>query len=691
MHSTLWLLLPIIVLAVLLDIFFVRGLQRYRKLKKEHTDNHGDLKLTRRELLRQAYFPQTHQAKRKPFRFKRTRLRRPIIIAVELSLILLWSFVLGSRYLDMNPLVTPAGNEFGSTIQSHHMWTQFQKCGLCILWNGSVRGGFPAFADIQGSMLHPLVVVTTLLWGVVNGVKISLIVTLWSAGVAQWWIARELKLGWLPRMWSAALAVAGGHLSGRMELGVFGVTLATAMGSLVFAGILHVENKRSQRAAVLLGIMGALTILAGQGYMQVGMIGILPATALLLVDRDRKLVAHWKHFALAAIIGLLLASHLLLPLIHFSPNISKETDAEFHSVQPLQYFVLNLVIDDPEYYRSESLTKFPYPYLYSLYIGWIPVLLAIFGITRIRRDKSRIFGFMLAAIALCFLVASAILLKPFVNVFPSLAGIRHSPQIAGLAVPLIIALSAYGLEKLMHLPWPQLFMYFTKTKATSAAFSLRWLLILPLLFSLKSAYEFSRLWLQTVYREPDVYELLGALKTDTLQWVEPPFGEHAFVEPAVQMGLKLSPGILTWHWRDREFPATFRYLSREGQPEGATCKGEVHGLSIYEKPERSYAELYTAEYKYACPALGSGGNITVVCNAKQPGDLVVQEYAYPGWRVWVDGQPARLVFDENWLTVHAPAGKHAYTFRYLPWDVPVGLLLSFLGIFACFYFWRRRS
>lgn len=689
MTSTLCFLLPIIILAILLDLFFVSGLQRYRRLKKEQTDIKSSLRLTRRELLSRAYFPRVYQDHRKRFRFKRRRFRRPLIIAVELILILVWSITLGSRYLDMNPHVVPAGNEFGSAVQSHHMWTQLKKCGLCVLWNGSERGGFPAFADIQGSMLHPLVVVTTLLWGVVNGVKISMILVLWSAGAAQWWIARELKLGWLARMWSAALAVAAGHLSGRMELGVFGVALATAMGSLVFAGILHVENKRSNRAAVLLGIMGALAILAGQGYMQVGMIWILPAIIILLFDRDRKLVAHWKYFALAAVLGMLLASHLLVPLIHFSPNIGKEMDPEFQSVQPLQYFVLNLVIDDPEYYRSETLTKFPYPYLYSLYIGWIPVLLAVYGITRIRRDKSRIFGFLIAAIVLCFLVASAILLKPFVNMFPSLAGIRHSPQIAGLAVPLIIALSAYGLEKLMNLPWPKIFMYFTRTKAATEAFSLRWLMILPLLFSLKSAHDFSRLWLQTVLLEPEVYELLGALRTDTLQWVEPPFGEHAFVEPALQRGLKLSPGIMTWQWRDRELPTTFRYLSREGQPEDATWTGEVHGLSIFEKPERSYAELYTGEQRIPCPAFGSGGRISVVCNTPQAGELVVQEYVYSGWRVWVDGQPASLEYDDNWLKVRAPAGRHSYTFRFLPWDVPFGLLLSLSGLIACFYFWRR--
>jgi uncharacterized membrane protein YfhO len=31
------------------------------------------------------------------------------------------------------------------------------------------------------------------------------------------------------------------------------------------------------------------------------------------------------------------------------------------------------------------------------------------------------------------------------------------------------------------------------------------------------------------------------------------------------------------------------------------------------------------------------------------------------------------------LTVTAPAGKHNYKFRYLPWDAPVGIALTIIG------------
>jgi hypothetical protein len=690
MTPTLCILLPLIALAVALDVFLVTGLQRFRKLKKESTDQDGNLNISKRELWGRAFLPVTYKEEWKKTFLHDARFRKRFQVILELTMIAIWALIVGSVYLDMNPRMLPGGNEFGSTIQSHHLWTQFQKCGLCALWNGSERGGYPAFADIQGSMLHPFVVLTTLIWGVVNGVKISLILTLWCAGAAQWWIARELKLSWLPRLWSAAIAVAGGHLAGRMELGVFGVVLATAMGSLLFAAILHLENARSRRAAVLLGLVGALTILSGQGYMQVGMIATLPAVLVLLFQGNGKFASHWRYYLLAFLIAVLLASPFLVPLAHFAPNIAKDMDPQFRSAQPVQFFVLNLVIDDFQYYRNGMLGKLPYPYLYSLYIGWVPVLLAVFGISQIRRAKRQVFLFLIAGIILTFLVASAILLKPLADWFPSLAGIRHSPQIAGLAVPLILGLSAYGLERLLNLRWPDLFMSFPKTKSQRSLFSLRWILLVPLFFSLKSTYDFSQPWLQTIYRDPEIYSLLALLKTDKAQWVEPPFGEHFFVEPALEMGLKLSPGIMTWSWRGREMPPAFRYLSRQGRPSVAVVtKGTVEGLTVYESTTENYAEVHAGKKRSPCRAYASGGTIDVFCKTSEAGILVLKEYTFSGWRVWVDGKPVRLEFDDVWLMVRAPAGKHTYQFRYLPWDLPLGIFLGLCGLVLCILLWRN--
>ena len=56
--------------------------------------------------------------------------------------------------------------------------------------------------------------------------------------------------------------------------------------------------------------------------------------------------------------------------------------------------------------------------------------------------------------------------------------------------------------------------------------------------------------------------------------------------------------------------------------------------------------------------------------------------------MWRDGERVELK-DQSWLQVEAPAGQHDYEFRYLPWDVPLGILLTLVGIGLCGWMWFR--
>ena len=374
---------------------------------------------------------------------------------LEVLVIAGWALLVGRAYLNMDPRVVPTGEEFGSSVPANYLWIQVRQCGLCALWNGSQNGGVPSFADLHGSALHPLVAVSTAIWGVVNGAKITLLASFFLAGVSQWWIARTLNLGWLPRMWSAALGAAGGYLTGRMELGSFGMVLSTAMCSLWLAGVLHVARTGGHRAAVLLAILIASLAVAGQGYMQLASLGVLPAVALLVFDEKGRLLPVWKGFALAAVLGLMLAAPFLVPLVHFGPNIAKYTDATFSAAQPLAYVPLNLVINDVAfYYAPQTPGTLPYPHLYMLYIGWTPVLLALVGLAAVRPRDRRVIGFMAACAFLAFLMGSGTIPRLLVTIWPAIAGARHPSHMAGLAVPMILGLSAYGLDHLLRRPMP---------------------------------------------------------------------------------------------------------------------------------------------------------------------------------------------------------------------------------------------
>ena len=115
-------------------------------------------------------------------------LDKPWFAWMEISLIVLFALWVGRKYLNVEPYVWPAGTGLGTKLLGHYFWTNFSKCGVCALWNGGINGGRPALADLFGSQMHPLVAITTLIWGVIGGAKIAL--------TLQWRYRASRSGGW---------------------------------------------------------------------------------------------------------------------------------------------------------------------------------------------------------------------------------------------------------------------------------------------------------------------------------------------------------------------------------------------------------------------------------------------------------------------------------------------------------------
>ena len=602
--------------------------------------------------------------------------------------ILGWALVVGKAYLAPSLIEIPWGREYLSAIQTHHIWTSFRACGACALWNGSMQGGSPAFVDPYGSMLHPLVVLLTLSFGVLYGAKLALVASFALAGLAQWWLGRILGLGRIASLWSALMSVAGGYLAGRMQLGLFGIVLSTACCVLVLPPLVWVARTGSRHAAVWLGLALASAILAGQGYMQIGLLVILPAGLLLLPGDTAWVGLVLRRYILAAVLALLLAAVFLAPMLHFFPQFGKPLDPDFATAQSFEYVLLNLVIPEQ---------KGSVPALHNNYLGWAPVLLALFAAFNSRsRQERRAVRFLTAAALLALWVGSTQPLQWITHYFPPsgfvdfISGIRHSSMIAGLASPLILGLSAIGLDQIMGRNWPRL-RQIPDSSGVASLFDTRWLLAIPLVFALQSVYAAGQVWIGTIPQKTIVHQINTALITPDLQWVNPPFGEHGYVEPAVGMQLKLSPGVQTWFWKDRPIPEPFLAVAFHGPPPGMIAYKLVKDVPIYKAgPERAYALVTYPDEKPStlCQAHGRGGDIAVSCVTGKDGVLVVKENNWSGWQAEMDGQPARLE-ENDWLSVPLPAGEHQVSFRYRPWDVNLGLALSLLGALLAVYLWYK--
>ena len=621
---------------------------------------------------------------------------------LELAAVVLWALYFTRPYLDMDPAVVPAGREYLSAIQTHTVWERVRACGLCGLWFGNVRGGFPALVDPVASTLHPLVIFATLAWGVVNGSKAALVGVFILAGLSQWWLGSLLGLRWPARVWGAVMAVSAGYLAARMDLGAFSLVLSTASAVPVFPAVIGLARDRTWRRVFLLAIVLALLAVGGTGYMQVGMVLVMP-TALLLIPWDREAPTQmFRRLVLAVGMALLFAGPFLVPFVHFLPQFAKDFDVTFRNSQPFAYVPLNLVIRDVSFYLNDALGKSPWPSHFVNFVGWIPILLALYGLFGFGDAQRRRQALFLGVAA--FLALWAASAMPFIWLLKIvkgawfaqlIGGLRYTSFIAGLAVPPILGLASMGLDRLLAGGAHRFRMSLERAGAALATLSVdvRWLLVIPLVIAVNQARLLSSIWISIRIIDPPVLEVVEALQTPGLEWVNVPFGEHFFVTPAIERDVKLSADFFrTWHWKDRPVPAPVLEANRDGPPAGMTELSVVDGVHIHAAAEgQTYASVvYGDGTRTACRARGMGGDIDVSCDAAAEGTLVVEENNWSGWQALVDGEPAQLL-DGGWLSVKALEGTHTYSFRYRPWDVPLGVALLMIGVLISGWILVRES
>ena len=616
---------------------------------------------------------------------------------LEILVVVMWTLVVTRPYLNLDPLMIPAGGEYLSEIQGHNTWVVARQCGVCALWDGGTRGGHPAFVDLHGSILHPLVVFSTLGLGLINGSKLALVGAFLMAGLAQWWLAWELRVGSVSRLYSAAIAVVAGSLAGRMNQGVFAVVMSTAACALVVAALVAFGRRGTLRATVSLGIALALAMVAGQGYLQVGLLLLSPAVLILVPWGEAQSGRTLGRLALAGALSVLLAGIFLVPFGHFLPQFGKDVDPAFGSAQFFKYVPLNLVINDLDVYMKQALRTFPYPYLYTTFVGWVPVLLALWGLGANHTAwQRRVTVFLGVAIVLSFWIASAAPLRWLVNVSPLqswtslIVGIRNPSLLAGLAVPCVLGLCAIGLDRLVNHEWPQVRLVGPSggQSFTDLNLDLRWTLAIPLILSLNTARAFASSQIHVVKLDPSVGSIIEALRTPDLQWVNIPFGEHAFISPAIASGLKLAVGWQPWDWKNRPVPEPVLEADRQGNPPQMVLQGEAGGVPIYRAPPgREYAVVSHADgSRTVCSGRGIGGDIDITCDIKEGGTLLIKENGWSGWRAYIDGLPTDLNAG-RWLSVDLPDGSHLVRLRYRPWDCLLGFILCLSGVALAVYLW----
>ncbi len=589
--------------------------------------------------------------------------------AFEICVLLAFTLWIGKKYLNLDPTLFLGGHDYPHAVYNHFIWEWWGDCGSCILWNGGIDGGDPSFANIQDAAQHPLVILTTLIWGVINGSKILIVLILFLGGLAQWWLARELGLGRLARIWCGLLAIAGPQYGVRMENGLLTLALSTTCAALMLPLIVRLLKRGPDpRAAVGLGGLFALTLLSGQGYIQLAFLfGVCPLILVFLLDSGGlfRLKPAWKSFVQAAVIGTLIAAILLVPYAHFLPYFTKDGNLGLDFSPAFREIPASLL--DPNYEPIGT----------SFFLGWGVLFFAGLGLSIAPRKERRWVGFCALSAGLIILISNASFLKWIYPLIPSVDKIRFPHLGQGLAAPLIFALCGFGLDQALR--W---------CNRLAARLAAAWLILLrPLALSIlvlagATAWKMGSIntpYFFLTHFEPGDLSSLEDLRTDSLEWVEPFYGDFRNDFILQLNGLKITNAYRPWRWDDRQDPAPLLVATKDdavGRPELFAVRD---GYAILAFPENQYSRVETDIGMVPCTAQGKGGKIKVVCNTPLAGVLYVEENYFPGWKAKIDGQPAALIEGQR-LAIQAAAGQHTYTFTYDPWDVKLGAILSLLGI-----------
>ena len=285
-------------------------------------------------------------------------------------------------------------------------------------------------------------------------------------------------------------------------------------------------------------------------------------------------------------------------------------------------------------------------------------------------------------------------LSPFDWFDSLLAGVRFTPFIAHMCVPPLLGLGALGLDALFKLKWPVLRFGFSNQEMDNhwVNISTRYILIVVCFYAIQSPYDFNKRWIGLYSMPLYVIQALDANKPTEIEWVAVPWGENFWIEPAVARGYKLSLDYLrTWQWKDHSAPNAEKEFSVESNKPGMSLVNMTANVYYYEILDAApYASLIHPDGDMlTCHAQGSGGYITVLCDQSEVGVLIVQENHFSGWRAWVNGERVPLRTDTQWLSVDVPPGETTIQFRYQPWDVPLGLALSVMGVGLSVWLWRK--
>jgi hypothetical protein len=681
--------------------------------------------------------------------------RRQLTLTIaEIALIILvalwvnWTFVSAPAHERVNGIELE-----WLTSSAHFAHVSLRDYGYLPLWQPYNDFGEPLIDNPFSFVLNPLSAAPTLIWGGVVGIRVSVVLYGIFAGIGGYFLARVLRLGLVPRLLLAALMIGKGNMLAMIGEGYFQLGTAQAYFPwIIGAGIVTLRNASHRWAVVLLAVMFTLLFWAGNIWYTLPMLFCLALLTMFhILPRNGQ---RWdgvalRRMLLAGVFTIGLSAVSLLPILLNSDHIGGHPREVGAGVVTNPLRVATFFFGAEREFFDEKVTpyfpQFYYSYVVPLwFFAFVLLILPPIGRFRIFNRAAlpqtwRIWLPGVIALIGTFIwgVGGNPLMIFLYDTFPLLAQWRfvgRALAVASFWLAVLVALRYDSLWRLVFDPqWRNLSLPPASVRAAQVNIGILLLLLggfaaYQVNFA-ASIYAYTReratldgvciRWLREQYPNRDLaiwrhgYEVTAPFIDNQVRQIgiEADFAVLPEARTIGQIDLTHpdnSPSEFMLGWFSNEG----RFITFRGY-QAVVDSPRTDGRSCLYRYANALPYAYTIPYATIETHIGSAldaeltepvqsyqrlpDRIRLLVSGDPYQSLVVtlQEKAYPGWQVWVDGQSAKLESVGGQVGVLLPPSliEHEIEFAYRPPLLFSGGALTLATAVACGVYllirWRK--
>ncbi|MFN8420999.1 MAG: hypothetical protein U0528_17420 [Anaerolineae bacterium] len=187
-----------------------------------------------------------------------------LMLIIEIAVIVSVSLYSTREYQDWSPRLKIGGDEFSYLINSGAIASKiFQQTGAIPLWNPFVRMGEPLLENPFSYMLNPLMTFPVLYGGMFQGPKFALLLQVVLLGLGGWTLGRVLRLHSAGRVLLGLMLAGNGSLVGAVSGGFYQMALTQTYIPWVLAGLIGTIYLHRRWPVALLTIATTLMLFGG--------------------------------------------------------------------------------------------------------------------------------------------------------------------------------------------------------------------------------------------------------------------------------------------------------------------------------------------------------------------------------------------------------------------------------------------